>query len=259
MTQTVPEIAPPMAAQGAMVFVHGYMDGPTVWQRMIEKLSLPGWDMLVCHLAPAGAAGASSEATLDRYAQQVLTLLVAARPTPRRVVLVGHSMGGQVAELAARQWQGQLAGLVLITPAPLAGTPLPPEVMERFRSRIGLADPVAIGHGKRALGISLDDDAVDVLVRSTLATGSDTALEQLQAWTGGHAAGAQASAVQASVLTIATDDRFFTVEMLEHNATRFQRSSVKKIAGAGHWPQLEQPEALARALEAFVRDLPAQD
>jgi pimeloyl-ACP methyl ester carboxylesterase len=259
MKQATPEIASQAASQGAIMFVHGYMDGPQVWQRTIEELSLPGWDMLVCHLAPAGAAGASSEATLDCYAQQVLALLDAALPTPRRVVLVGHSMGGQVAELAARQWQGQLAGLVLITPAPLAGTPLPPEVMERFRSRIGLADPVAIGQGKRALGIGLDDDAVDVLVRSTLATGSDTALEQLQAWTGGHAAGAQASAVQAPVLTIATDDRFFTVEMLEHNATRFQRSSVKKIAGAGHWPQLEQPEALAHALEAFVRDLPAQD
>lgn len=257
MKSATPAIASQGPSQGTLVFVHGYMDGPQVWQRTIDALSLPGWDILVCQLASAANA-ASSGLTLECYAQQVLDQIDARVPAPRQLVIVGHSMGGQVAELAAQQRQDRLAGLVLITPAPLGGTPLPPEVMDRFRSRIGLTDTVAIGQGKRALGIGLDDDAVEVLTRSTLATGSDAALEQLGAWTGGHAAGAQASQVQAPVLTIATDDKFFTVDMLQRYATRFQRSSVEKIAGAGHWPQLEQPAALARAFEAFVRHLPTR-
>lgn len=265
MTQSTSEAARPEAPgasrQGTIVFVHGYMDGPQVWQRTVDALSLPGWDMHLCHLhrAGAGAHGStSSETTLDAYATQVVASVEATCAALGRVVLVGHSMGGQVAELAARRWEGCLAGLVLVTPAPLVGTPLAPEIMARFRSRIGLADPVAIGQGKRAMGSGLDDAAVDVLVRATLATSSDTALEQLLAWTGGHSAGAQASLVQAPVLTIATDDKFFTAEMLERYATRFPRYIVRKIAGAGHWPQLEQPQALARALETFVRELPAQ-
>lgn len=259
MKQPSPKNALPQAHQGAIVLVHGYLDGPKVWQRMLDQLYLPEWDVLVCHLNSSGEAkAATSEATLNSYMHQVLACIDNASPAPRRVVLVGHSMGGQVVELVARERQDLVAGLILLTPAPLGGTELPPDVMARFRSRIDLTDPVSIGQGKRALGISLDDDAVDVLIQSTLNTARETALEQLQAWTGGHPAGANLSAVQAPVLTIATDDRFFTVEVLEQNATRFQRSSLKKISGAGHWPQLEQPQALAQVLESFVRNLPLQ-
>lgn len=252
------DMAAPAAAQGSMVFVHGYMDGPEVWQRTLDRLCMPGWDLHRVRLHAAGTAASSSGAALEHYAQQVVARIDAVQTAARRVVIVGHSMGGQVAELAALQRQDRVAGVVLVTPAPLAGHPLPPDMMARFQARTGLTDPAAIGAGKRALGVGLDDDGVEVLVRCTLATDRATALEQLGAWTGGHASGARASALQMPVLTIATDDRFFTAEMLERNASRFAHASVRKIAGAGHWPQIEQPQALGQVLAAFALGLPAQ-
>lgn len=243
--------------KNVLVFVHGYLDGPDVWQRLIEQLGLPGWQTVVCRLERAADGLATSSDTLERYARQVLTQVDAAGVLGQdRLVIVGHSMGAQIAELAAVELADRVVGLALITPAPLAGYSLAPEVMARFESRAVLTDPVAIGVGKRGLAEALDDAAVDVLVDATLATGPDRALEQLRAWTGGHPAGHKPSSIAAQVLTAATDDRFFSADMLEQGATRFRHSAFERIPGAGHWPQLEQPAALARVLERFVNDQP---
>lgn len=243
-----------------LVFVHGYLDGPDVWQPLIGQLTGSEWRMVTCRLTRASPGRETSAETLERYARQVLAQTDIAAPAiglagPGRLVIVGHSMGAQVAELAALELGHRLHGMVRITPAPLAGYPLPPEVLARFESRAVLTDPSAIGTGKQAMAEALDRAAVDILVRATLATGPDTALEQLQAWTGGHPAGQQTSAITVPVLTVATDDRFFTADMLEQSASRFRHSAFERIPGAGHWPQLEQPAVLARTLDRFVRTL----
>lgn len=246
----------PSKGQNALVFIHGYLDGPDVWQRLIEQLRLPGWRTVVCRLERAADGLATSSDTLECYARQVLTQVEADGVAGQdRVVIVGHSMGAQIAELAAVELADRVAGLALITPAPLAGYSLAPEVRARFESRAVLTDPAAIGVGKHGLAEALDDTAVDILVDATLATGPDRALEQLRAWTGGHPAGRESSAITAPVLTVATDDRFFTADMLEQGATRFRHSAFERIPGAGHWPQLEQPAASARVLERFVSGL----
>lgn len=244
------------ASKGTIVFVHGYLDGAGVWGRVIDKLALPGWDFATIGLQPANSPSASSQELLQQYAQQVLTLLSGV-PAPGHgpVVLVGHSMGGQIAELAAQRLGDALAGLVLVTPAPLGGYPLPAAVMERFVLRAGMTDVAAIKEGKRSLGVTLDEDALDTLARSTAAMSQYAALEQLRAWTGGHPAGNRPSDVDAPVLTVATDDTFFTAELLARGAERFRRSSMRRIAGAGHWPQLEQPAALAETISTFVQSL----
>lgn len=243
--------------QNVLVFVHGYMDGPDVWQRLLEQLGLPGWKTVLCRLERAADGLAASSDTLERYARQVQTQIDAAGVSRLdRLVIVGHSMGAQIAELAATELADRAAGLALITPAPLGGYALAPEVMARFESRAVLTDPVAIGTGKHGLAEALDDFAVGVLVDATLATGPEAALEQLRAWTGGHPAGHAPSSIASPVLTVATDDRFFTADMLERGAERFRHRVFERVAGAGHWPQLEQPAALARVLERFVSDLP---
>jgi pimeloyl-ACP methyl ester carboxylesterase len=227
---------------------------------MIKNLALPEWSLVTCRLAPMRSEASSADEVLDHYAEQVVTQVdESIAGIQHRLIIVGHSMGAQVAELAARHLGDRVAGLLLVTPAPLMGYPLPSEVMSRFESRAGLTDPSAIAQGKRGLGIALDDDAVDILVRTTLATGRDAALEQLRAWTGGHGTGEQPSPLAVPVLTVTTDDKFFTAEMLVLKATRFQNRSFASIPGAGHWPQLEQPRALAQVLECFVRELPAAD
>lgn len=244
-----------------LVLVHGYLDGPEVWKPLLDQLALPDWKIVNCRLHAASVQRGTSAVTLENYAQQVLGQAGLSGPghddaQAERLIFVGHSMGAQVAELAAMKVGRRLTGLVRVTPAPLGGYPLPTEVLARFESRAVLTDPCAIGAGKHAMAKALDDRSADILVRATLATGPATALEQLHAWTGGHPAGEQRSIIDAPVLTVATDDAFFTADMLEDGAKRFVRRTFEHVPGAGHWPQLEQPSVLARVLERFVSSQP---
>ncbi len=244
--------------QGIIVLVHGYLDGPRVWSRLISRLAPQGWKIVPVALrsSAAGAAGAGSDRQLEGYATDVVRQIgevTADASVP--VVVAGHSMGAQVAELAALQLGDRLAGLVLITAAPLAGYSLPPAVMERFAARAGLTDREAIGAGKRGLAVELDAEALDILIDGTVATQRDDALAQLQAWTGGHAAGRTSSALTCPVLCVATDDTFFTEDVVAATATRFKDVSIEKVPHAGHWPQLEQPSVLAEVLRRFIAAL----
>jgi pimeloyl-ACP methyl ester carboxylesterase len=54
------------------------------------------------------------------------------------------------------------------------------------------------------------------------------------------------------VQLVTTDDKFFTADLLRQEATRFRDAAHRHIAGAGHWPQLEQPALLAKTIEDFV-------
>lgn len=244
------------SAPGLILFMHGYMDGAEVWTRTIERLSLQGWRAEAVDLTPANTPLASSDELLESYAKQVQQRVELISTQSTQVVIVGHSMGGQIAELLANSLDTRVAGLVLVTPAPLGGTALPPAVMSRFESRIGLTDVAEIKAGKRNLAVSLDDEAQEILARATIATKPYAAFEQLRAWTGGHPAGKVPSHVEVPLLMIATDDKFFTAEMLAQDAARFRNFSLEKIEGAGHWPQLEQPDALAHSITCFVQSLP---
>jgi pimeloyl-ACP methyl ester carboxylesterase len=51
-----------------------------------------------------------------------------------RVIVIGQSMGSQVAELVAAAHPEKVDGLVLLTPVPLTGTHLPDEVITPFRA-----------------------------------------------------------------------------------------------------------------------------
>jgi pimeloyl-ACP methyl ester carboxylesterase len=242
--------------QGIVVLVHGYLDGPRVWDRLIGRLAPQG--PKIVPVALRGSAGdASADQQLELYAGDVVRQIEEiTTDTSVPVILVGHSMGGQVAELAARHLGDRLAGLVLITAAPLVGHALPPAVMERFAARAGLTDRQAIAVGKRGLAVELDAEALDILVDGTVATRRDDALAQLRAWTGGHAAGRSRSTVTCPVLCVSTDDTFFTEEVVAATAMRFGQVSIEKVPRAGHWPQLERPAELAEVLRRFLAALP---
>jgi pimeloyl-ACP methyl ester carboxylesterase len=86
-----------------------------------------------------------------------------------------------------------------------------------------------------------------------LATAPEFAIEQLNAWTGGHPYGNAPSRVEAPVLPLTSDDRFFTRSFLvKEVASRFDFVCVWRIEGAGHWPQLEKPFEKVREITRFV-------
>ena len=76
--------------------------------------------------------------SLDRLAQAVASVVDA---VSRSTVLVGHSMGAQVAELVTRMRPREIAGLVLLTPVPLGGLAVPEGAATALRKSGGNPKP----------------------------------------------------------------------------------------------------------------------
>jgi pimeloyl-ACP methyl ester carboxylesterase len=243
-----------MPSKGLLVFVHGYQDNSTLWRGLLDRLGDCGWESVAVDLRAADTGREDRGAALEEYRDQVLEA-VAGRDPGLPVVAVGHSMGAQIAELAALRLE-RLSGLVLITPAPLGGYPMSQEQFEAFKQRAGSKDRAAIARGKLALSVEPDAAALEALVDATVSVPVATALQQLAAWTAGHPAGDGPSQVEVPTLLVTSDDTFFTADYLAANvAPRFKNVRTARVPGAGHWPHVEAPARLADVLTSFLATL----
>jgi len=245
-------------AVGTVVFVHGFQDDAALWDGVNVRLHAPQWYARAVNLRHVDAADPGHRgAILEGYRDQVLDVLDDLDPTAQRpVVVVGHSMGAQVGELVAAARPGSTAGLALITPIPLAGYPLTPAQAAHFDQSAHDRDAAAAAEGRRALLVNGSTQVMRALVSATLATPPDTAVQELDAWTAGHPLGDQPSTVSAPVLLIGSADTFSSAELIRDViAPRFADVRTANVAGAGHWPHVEQPAATAKILTRFLTNL----
>ncbi|HEX6704085.1 MAG TPA: alpha/beta hydrolase [Albitalea sp.] len=236
--------------KAAILFIHGFLDGAAVWDPLLTALRERREDAVRIDLAGMGERGAEpGPFTLSRYAADVGRVVQSLR---RPVVLVGQSMGAQVAELVAARNAAQVAGLVLLTPVPLAGTGLPDEALRPFRELGG--QPAAQRDLRRRLTVHLDDAALEFLgaIGDRAAPVAVAALAD--AWNTGHLDGTQPSRYTGPVLVVRGEgDPFVSAEVVASAvAPRFTSPTIAVIGQAGHWPHVEQPRAVARTLEQFL-------
>lgn len=249
---------PTHPTQPALVFIHGFLDGADAWDDLARRLGERSAGALRVDLPGMGArAGEPGPYSLDRFAADVTTQV---RALPRPVVLVGHSMGAQIAELVAQRLGRQVRGLVLLTPVPLRGTRLPADTMRTFHALGG--NPAAQRELRRNLSVKLDDaqlerlgqlgDRVDAAAVGTFA----------DLWNNGHPSGAEPARYRGPVLIVrGGSDAFVTPELISSGVTpRFEAPSVVSIERTGHWPHVEQPDGVARIIGSFLANVePASD
>ena len=242
-------------AAGTVVFIHGYQDTAALWDEVIDRLPAPGWCTRAVNLRHVEDAGPPRRgAILEGYRDQVLDVLHDIDPTAQTpVVVVGQSMGAQVAELVAAALPDIAVGLTLITPVPLAGYRLTPEQAARFSHAAHDRTVASAATNRRALLVNDSAPVLRALVSATLATPPATAVQQLEAWTAGHPLGDQPSTVSAPVLLIGSEDTFSSTELIRDAvAPRFAAARTVNVAGAGHWPHVEQPAAVAKVVDNFI-------
>ncbi|SDI13585.1 Pimeloyl-ACP methyl ester carboxylesterase [Actinokineospora alba] len=236
-----------------VVLIHGYLDDPTVWRDVAEALQGEG----IRTIAPE-IARHTGELTLDTFADRVTEVTAAALAAEdvEGVVLVGHSMGAQVAELAARDIGDAVAGLVLLTPIPLQGLALPDEVAGPLR---GCAGSTEIQRALRSqLSAALDDDAIKRLVRIGVDVPKGRVEGWFDAWTTGDApAAGQAPPRIPTMVLSGGEDPFVNKDILGLIEARFGDAVQHSIPGAGHWPHVEAPGTVAAELVSFLRAVAA--
>lgn len=229
-----------------LLLVHGWMVSGAVWDPVLPSLRA-GRRVVVPDQRGTGQSDKPAHGyTLTDYVDDLVALIDAAGL--ERCTVVGHSMGGQLAQLLAATRPDAIAKLILICPVPAAGVPLPDELAAMFRA----------SGGDRAAQTQILNMACKTLGEVELATLLDDAAtvseacvaEAFDAWSAGGFAD-RLGEITSETHVIGTDDPFLPPEFLQAAIVEpIAKASFTHLPGPGHYPQFEATAATAEALLA---------
>ena len=246
---------PPTSAQGGltMVFIHGFLDEGRSWAAVRQALASTGVSTVAPDLPGMGErTDSTGPFSLDRLADDVVGMV---KRLEGPLVLVGHSMGAQVAELLVSACPDRVVALVLLTPVPLGGMELPPEVASTLRG-LG-AHPEAHRDVRQQLAGPLAQPVLEDLAAAGRKVREEVVAALFDAWSVGVSAGRVKSELGCPVLLIGgASDPFVTPELLQSAIKlRFPDAALTFISDAGHWPHVERPDATAHVVATFLASL----
>ena len=233
-----------------LLFIHGFLDDATVWDGVIGSLAgkvntvrydLPGFG------ARSGSVADPRDLTLESLAAEAGEILTGI-DTP--VIVVGQSLGSQIAELVAADHTERVDGLVLLTPVPLGGTRLPDEAVASFRA---LASDIQAQRVARSqISPELNEHQLERLAQIGASALPDVVARYVDVWNDGLKDAPPVSTFTGPVLVISGGaDAFVTEQLLGAINPRFPQARVEIIGRGGHWLHVEYPEEVAARILAF--------
>ena len=243
----------PADTAGALtvLLIHGFLDDASVWDDLVDSLAgevgavrydLPGFG------TRSGSIADACGTTLESLAAEAGDVLA---EIDGPVIVVGQSLGTQVAELVAAQHADRVRGLVLLTPVPLGGTQLPDEVVAPFAALGG--DRVAQRRLRAELSPHLGEEALDRLADVGAVVAAEVTAHYVDVWNSGVRNAPAASAFRGPVLIIRGGaDGFVTQQLVEAISARFVEADVNVIDKGGHWVHVEYPGSVATMILDFT-------
>lgn len=243
----------PATTAGAPVvlLIHGFLDDASVWDDVVDALSgeagsvrydLPGFGTRSGSVADAGTP---TLASLAAEAGDVVEGI------DGPVIVVGQSLGAQIAELVAAHHSDRVRGLVLLAPVPLGGTHLPDEAVAPFAALGG--DRVTQRRLRAEISPHLSDEQLDRLTDVGAVATPDITAHYVALWNNGVSDVAAMSAFGGPVLVIRGGaDGFVTEQAVDAIGARFVDPDVKLVAKGGHWLHVEFPGSIATMILDFA-------
>ncbi len=231
----------------SVLLVHGWMMTSAVWDSVVPVLTEAGFRVLQPDLRGAGESHAADAYRLEDHANDLAALAESLKLS--NLVVIGHSMGGQIAQMFAANHPELVSQLVLLNSVPASGMPLPAELMGLFSSSPGDRDKQ--GAILDMATTQLSSSGRERLLELAAAVQADAITGGLLAWTGGGFVD-RLSDITAPTDIIATSDPFLPVAFLQSAIVDpIANATLHVLEGPGHYPQVEAPDKTA----ALLRDL----
>jgi len=191
----------------------------------------------------------------DSVEQMSEAILATAPPS---FALIGHGLGGDVALDILRRENGRATRAVLISTDPLAEPPATAAAREArmVAAKAGrLREVVGQEYPDTCLAPSEWRDEIAALLRDmAINLGEGVFLRQSRALQRRPDQQKTLRRVKLPILFIAgAEDTLVPVRRQDFAAQLAPYGSLQVIAGAGHLPMLEQPEAVTQAIETFLK------
>ena len=256
MTAVVPAWVETGSGPRAVVLLHGVGGGKELWAPQLDHLAARGYRAIAWDAPGYGDSPLPPRFDWPELSQALLALLDHLRLP--KVALVGHSMGGMVAQDFAARHAGRLAALVLSGTSPAFGNP-GGELQRKFlAARLGPLDAggtmaalapeivrEVIGDAPDAQGVALAAQVMGRVPDATyrLAIAALTTFDRRAAL----------SEIRVPTLVLAGEkDRNAPPAMMERMAARIPDASYVCLKHAGHLANVEQPAAFNAALDVFL-------
>lgn len=222
--------------------------GPRSMAGLAESLAQTGRAVLPTH---PGFEGRPRPAWCDRVADLALAYLaLVERLALDGVVVVGNSLGGWIGAEMALRASPRVAGLVLLNAVGVAPTPATGAIADP--AALAPAELLALAFHDPARGAAAFAGADPVVAAANQAA--------LRAYTGDAFMHDPTLRERLSRLTLPTlvlwgaSDGVVSPAYGRHFADGIPGAQFALVAEAGHFPQIEQPEAVAAAMDGFLRD-----
>ena len=246
-----------------VILVHGWMVSGAVYEDLIDALGVSREDprltltkdrirLVIPDLRGAGKSEKpESGYTIKQYAEDVLAVADAVQA--KSFVVVGHSMGGQIAQWIAATSPDRVSGAILLCPVPAGGMPLPEDARALFRGS---------GQNRQLQGTilglackDLSDAARERMLDDAAGVPVACIQQAFDSWTAGGFADKLGS-IRAPTLVVATDDPFLTPDFLRSEiVSHIPRADLVYLPGAGHYVQVERPRETAAVIRSFLLGL----
>jgi pimeloyl-ACP methyl ester carboxylesterase len=247
---TLPEVVPDLERGELVLCLHGNGDNGAVLQTVMERLAETHSPLVFDQPGHARSGGLDSLGSVDRLAQFTRTFVE--KLALRRPVLLGHALGAAIAMQYAADYPDDVRALVLIG----AGTDsaVSEEAVEQLRR-------ISEGKERRAFSNagfspSASRDVLGRGFREGLKTDPRVHYGDALAWRDWDGEGLLGSIAAPTLVVQGEDEQAERAEQAELLASRIAGARKVSIPGAGSRIALEQPDALAEAVLAFLKGLP---
>jgi 3-oxoadipate enol-lactonase len=240
-----------------VLMLHGIGGGHLSFAPQVETLATAGYRAVAWDMPGYGRSAPIEPYTFKGLAQSCVALIESLKV--RDVVLLGHSMGGMVAQELVARGGARLDGLILACTSASFGSADGAWQARFVAERLA---PLDEGLGMEGMarrlvpGMVADDasddaraEAIDVMARVPEST-YRVALRTIAAFN----RRADLPRIAVPTLCLAGDaDRTAPPELMQRMAARIPGAEFAVLAGAGHIANLERPEAFDAAVLSFVR------